>query len=773
MVLPPDNSQRDAETIALLQQAMSLHQQRRLAEAEQFYRQILAKAPGQCEALQLLGAARVQQGSFAEGAELIARALGINPRSAPALLNLGHALAGLGRHEEALRRFDQALSLKPDYPQARQGRGLSLFKLGCFEAALESFELVIAVHPRHIDALVYRGLALEKLGRHDEAAASYGKALELSPGDAHILNCRGNVFLRLHRHQDALRDFEAVLARAPDLIEALSNRGAALNGMNRHAEAVASYDRAIALDPSLAELHYNRGNALQKLDRLDSAIASFSRAISLRPDYIDALHNRGNALSMQGHFAAAIADYHKVLDIDPGHPFTLAQCAFCHLSVNDWERFEGLKTSLEAQLDSGQGEIDPGLLAVFDIGLATQAKVTRRFAQRKYPGMTVARRYHAAAGAGKIRIAYLSADFRDHATSYLSAGLFERHDRSRFEIWCVSSGPDDGSAVRSRIATSADRFIDISALSDQEAADLLAASGVHICVDLNGHTRGNRAALLARRPAPIQVAYLGYPGTMAVPFIDYIIGDRFVTPFSEQEFYSERIVQLPDSYQVNDSGRRIAPHHPLRATAGLPDDGLVFCCFNNNYKITRPVFDIWMRLLARVHASVLWLLEGNASSADRLRAAARAQGIDPARLVFARRIGAADHLARHRLADLFLDTLPVNAHTTGSDALWAGLPVVTCTGQSFAGRVGASLLHAANLPELVTGDLGAYEALALKLATDPPRLAEIRDKLARNRLTCPLFDTERLCRHIETAYQTMWTAWVNKQELRNFAVGRA
>jgi protein O-GlcNAc transferase len=371
----------------------------------------------------------------------------------------------------------------------------------------------------------------------------------------------------------------------------------------------------------------------------------------------------------------------------------------------------------------------------------------------------------------RIRVGYLSADFHDHATSYLMAGLFERHDRAKFEISAYSFGPDQKDQSRARLMKAFDRFFDIRPLRDVDAARLLAAHEIDIAVDLKGYTGGARPAILAHRPAPIQVSYLGYPGTMGADFIDYVVADPITVPIDEQAFFTEKIVHLPDCYQANDRERPIAERTPSRAECGLPERGFVFASFNSGLKLTPAFFDIWMRLLKTVPNSVLWLLRDNPWVEANLRREATARGVSPERLVFAPRETLADHLARNRLADLFLDTLPYNAHTTASDALWAGLPVVSCIGTTFAGRVAASLLSAVGLPELITRSLEEYEALARHLASDPARLAGIRAKLVRNRLTTPLFDTDRFRRHLEAAYLEMWRIQQRGEKPRAFAVG--
>jgi predicted O-linked N-acetylglucosamine transferase (SPINDLY family) len=369
----------------------------------------------------------------------------------------------------------------------------------------------------------------------------------------------------------------------------------------------------------------------------------------------------------------------------------------------------------------------------------------------------------------KVRIAYLSADFRMHATAYLIAELFELHDRSRFEVLGVSFGPDDHSDVRARLIKGFDQFHDVRFRSDRDVARLVNDLRVDIAIDLSALTQGCRPGILACRPTPIQVNYLVYPGTTGADFIDYVIADPIVLPFDRQRFYTEKIVHLPECYQVNDSTRTIV-ETPMRRDVGLPAEGFVFCCFNNNNKLTAEMFDIWMRLLHRVQGSVLWLLRANVAAEENLRREAAARGVDPARLVFATRTKVEQHLARYRLADLFLDTLPYNAHTTASDALWAGLPLVTCRGESFPGRVAASLLNAIGLPELVTRSLEEYESLALRLATDPPLLSGVRDKIRHNRATHPLFNTDRFRRHIEGAYIRMWELWQHGEKPHSFAV---
>jgi len=370
----------------------------------------------------------------------------------------------------------------------------------------------------------------------------------------------------------------------------------------------------------------------------------------------------------------------------------------------------------------------------------------------------------------KIRVAYLSADFRHHPMAYQMAGLFESHDRSRFETTAISFGADPNDDFRKRLGASFDFFFDVQAKSDRDVALLLRELEIDLAIDLMGYTNSSRAGILSFRPAPIQVNFVGFAGTLGADHLDYIIADRYIIPKHKRLFYTEQVVYLPDTYWPTDSGRLIDERTPARGEVGLPETGFVFCCFNQNWKIAPPVFDVWMRLLQRVNGSVLWLVEDNAAAARNLRQEAERRSIAPDRLVFAPRVKLDEYLVRLRLADLFLDTLPFNAHTTASDALWAGLPILTCAGSSFAARVAGSLLNAIGLPELVTDSLEDYEALALKLARDRNRLAQIRARLARNRQIFPLFDTSLFCRHLESAYRIMWERHQRGESPASFAV---
>ena len=600
------------------------------------------------------------------------------------------------------------------------------------------------------EVLVNLGNLLSRQTRREEALALYDRALAARPDFLEGLFNRAGLLLELKRPEEALENYDRVVALRPELFVAWNNRGSALRALQRHEAALASFERAAALNPSHVNALTNRAMALWDLRRLPEALAAADRALTVPPAHAEALYTRANILRDLGRMAEALPDYEQALAIQPAHLNALNGAAQAALALCDWAKVEALTPRLKQNAAAGPALIQPYVLLGYDDDPALQRRCAENYVRRTVPPR--------AALAGKrhthdrIRLAYLSADFHQHPTAQLLAELFERHDRTRFEVTAVSFGPDDGSPLRARLKKAFDHFEDVRGRSDADVAGWLAARETDIAVDLNGHTHGARTGIFAHRPAPVQVNYLVYPGTMGAPFIDYILADRIVLPLDQQAFCSEKIVHLPDCYQANDSTRALLPP-PSRAQAGLPAEGFVFCSLNNGWKITRPMFEIWMRLLAQVEGSLLWLLDG--PHAGNLRREAAARDIAPSRLIFAPKLPPEQHLARHQLADLFLDTLPYNAHTSCSDALWAGLPVITCYGKAFPGRVAASLLKAIDLPELVTIRLSDYEARALELAKNPALLAATKQKLLRNRRATPLYDSERFRQAIEAAYEKM------------------
>jgi predicted O-linked N-acetylglucosamine transferase (SPINDLY family) len=619
------------------------------------------------------------------------------------------------------------------------------------------------------EALYLLGSTLLFEGRPQEALAPLTDA-------ARHLQRRG-VCYRLGHCQFGLGDLaaaEASLRREtqawPESANAHNTLGTVLAAQERREEALAAFEVALRLDPAHAEANVNAGIALHALGRHEEALALLERAIAAQPGFARAHHNLGLVLHALQRYEEAAASFARACALDPHVPYALSSQVWAELFACDWRQLDADIAALRRAAREQSVPVTPFVLLAASDSPSEQLHGTRLYLLERDAGPREPLPRPARGPEKRLRIAYVSNDFHQHATALLMTRLFELHDRRNFEVIGFSYGANDGSPMRARLERAFDRFIDVERTNDEAAARRLAELGVDIAIDLKGHTEGSRLAMLAWRPAPVQVTYLGYPATVGAPYIDYVLADRMVIPPEHQPFYTEKVVYLPDTYQVNDATIAIDEPTPTRAEVGLPEGAFVFCGFNNAYKLRPEMFDIWMRLLRAVPGSVLWLLANNAAMERNLREGARARGVDPARLVFAPKKPLGEHLARHRCADLMLDTLPVNAHTTASDALRASLPLVTCVGNAFAGRVAASVLLAVGLPELVTRNLADYEALALKLAHEPQTLAALRAKLERNRSTHPLFDTARLCRHVEAAYRMMWERHLRGEPPAPFAV---
>ena len=628
---------------------------------------------------------------------------------------------------------------------------------GRLEQAEARYRAVLEAEPEHFDALHLLGVIHRQRGESQDALYCIETALAVNQTSAPAYYNHGLVLKDLNRQEEALNSFCRALEIRPDYAAAYNGRGSSLHSLQRFDEAVASYQRALDFQPDFSHAHNNLGNALRDLQRYDEAKASLERALQIQPDYAGAYFNLSLVLNDLGHQKSAILGLRRVLELQPDHPRAFSRLINIQRQICDWADYLANKVELTLHVQQKKSVVFPFSLLSFSDDPLIQAKCAQQHKNSVIEPCLHQLVRPKQRRTNRLRLGYLSTDFRQHALALLMAELFEVHDREQFEVIAFSFGPDDGSPIRRRLERAFDQFVNVRERSDAEVAQLITDMRIDIAIDLNGYTRNSRPGILAHRPAPIQVSYLGYPGTMGADFIDYILVDPFVVPADQQPFYTEKLVHLPDCYQVNDRQRTIAANTPSRADFGLPERGFVFCCFNNSYKLTPNVFDIWMRLLDSVPDSVLWLVEDNDSMVSNLRREAESRGVSAARLVFAQRVKYPDYLASFRLADLFLDTLPYNAGATASDALWVGLPVLTCAGSTFAGRMAGSLLRAVGLPELVTDSLEDYEAQALKLTRDPGLLASLREKLSCNRETAPLFDTDRFRCHIERAYQKMWT----------------
>jgi FkbM family methyltransferase len=745
-----DRSSVSAPT--LLSRAVALHNAGDLPEAERLCETALGLDAADAAVLALLGVVRIRTGRLDDGIAALRRSLALRPGNPETLNNLANALATKGCLDDAETLYRAALALRPAYADALGNLATVLQRAGRRDEAIEALRSAVVHDPRHVAALSALGEALKDAGHGDEAARVLADVLRLDPGNVPALNALGNVLLAAGRHEEAAERYAEAVRLRPDIAILHMGLGSTRAKQFRHQDAIGHFREAVRLDPGLAAAWNGLGAACMDIGQWEAAKEAFAQSLAHDPQNHRVLFNLGNIHNAFGDLAAAAAWYRRSLDVDPDYLHALDGLVGVRRRLCDWDGLEACETRLIRAVRDGARGCRPFTMIFLDATPADQRACARAFARSFAP---VERLRASARPPGPIRIGYLSADYHNHATAHLIAELIERHDRTTFTVIGYSIGHAAGGPQRDRLKAGFDRFVDLSEHGDQEAAQVIRDHGIDILVDLKGYTRDCRPMILAFRPASVQVNFLGYPGTMGADFIDYIIADPVVVPPGSDADHQEAVVRLPGSYQPNDRLRAIAAATPSREACGLPPTGFVFCCFNNTYKITAAVFGIWMRLLAATPGSVLWLLTTDAATEANLRREARSRGVDPDRLVFAQKMGLESHLARHRLADLFLDTLPCNAHTTASDALWAGLPLVTCRGTTFAGRVAASLLIAHGVPELVVDTPADYEALALALARDPDRLAAIRAKVAANRATGALFDTPRYVRGLERAFARM------------------
>lgn len=640
-------------------------------------------------------------------------------------------------------------------PQDEFRRALALHQRGDPDAAEQIYKSILRSQPKYFDAIFALGIVYLQREEFRAAEKQFLLAIKIDPNNGPLQNNYGSALLGLGRQQEALAAYDRAIAMSAQNIEAHYNRGNALAAMKRFEEAIASYDRSIALNPNNAQVHDNRGSALASLSRIEAALASFSRAIQLNPRHAKAYANRGGAYAQIKQYDKALEDYEKAIVCDPSLDFVASNIVAMKMHICRWDDYETDCRSVLEGIRAGTLKAEPFTLLVLPSTEEDQLKCAAQYTRDKAPAAPKTQRTSRYSH-DRIRIGYVSSDLHDHPVTHLIAGMLEAHDRSRFMIHAFSTAPVKDDKYRNRISNACEVFVNAQAMGSNELSQRIRDAEIDILVDLNGHTTGSRTDIFAARSAPVQVAHLGYPGTMGADYIDYLIADRHVVPKTAESNYSEKIVCLPNSYQPNDLKRVISDAPVSRRDFGLPDEGFVFCCFNNNFKVTPDVFGVWIHLLKAVSGSALWLYCDNGPAEENLKREAERHGIPASRLVFAKKLPLEEYRAQYKLADLFVDTLYYDAHTVGSDAMWAGLPLITCTGKTFAGRVATSLLHAAGLPELVTNSLENYEKLALELATNPGKLRSIKSRLAENRVKCPLFDTARYARDIEAAYTQMW-----------------
>lgn len=728
---------------------------------------------------------------------ILNKSLLIEPDNYEYLFNKGNILCELNLHTESLSYYKKSFEINPYFPPSFNNYGKALFDLMRFEESLDYFDKAINLDPSYIECLNNKGIALKELKKFDEALIYLQSALNISSNAETLLNI-GSINLAQKKYHVAIDYFDKALQLEPNFAEAWSNKGNALYELNRPNEAIVHFDKALSLKPTYTIAWCNKGWVLQKLKCFDEAIAHYDKALSIKPTYVigwsskgwllhelklfdnaiahydkalsinsnyaEAWANKGNALFELKRYDEAITHYEKALQLNNSMEWIAADLLHTKMMMCNWSGFEdGLNRLWKNAIDD-EYPYSPFIFITLSDDLEFHKKSAKIYTKSRHPANSSLGPILKPSKSEKIRLGYFSADYHNHATGHLIAELFELHDKTRFELIGFSFGPIKNDDMRARLEESFDQFIEVGNRSDGEIAQLSRDLNIDIAIDLKGFTQDSRPSIFAHRAAPIQVNYLGYPGTMGADYMDFIIADKVLIPAELQNHYSEKIIYLPNSYQVNDRKRVISDKQFTRVELGLPETGFVFCCFNNNYKILPATFTCWMRILKAIEGSVLWLLQDNHWVIENLRNEAQKQGVDPIRLVFANRMPLPEHLARHRQADLFLDTFPYNAHTTASDALWSGLPLLTLVGQSFASRVAASLLTAIGLQELITKSQIEYEGLAIELATDHKKLIEIKSKLSNNRFDSPLFDTPLFTKHLELAYIQMYQRHLEDSE---------
>ena len=713
------------------------------------------------------------------------KALPIKPNNADDYHNIGIAFQEQNKLEEAVEAYKKALAIKPDYVNAYYNMGIALQEQSKLVEAIEAYRKVLDIKPDYAKAYYNMGIVLKEQNKLGEAIEAYKKALAIKPDYVYAYNNMGIVLLEQSKLVEAIEAYKKALVIKPDYVEAYYNMGNALKEQNNLEEAIEVYTKALAIKPDDATVYYNMGNALKEQNNLEEAIEAYGKALvikpddadaynnmgialkeqnkckeaievykkalAIKPDYVEVYYNMGNAFKEQNKLEEAIEAYSKALGINPNHEAARTQKLHQQAHICNWN---GIAKDINLVPELGISETYAAPFILLSLEDAPDRHLIRSeiYTKANFSQKTLPPKARPSKRPKRIRVGYFSTDFNEHPVAYLIAKVLEQHNRDQFEVFGYSLHSDKKSEIQQRLEKSFDNFADVQSMSDRDIALRARQDEIDIAVNLNGYTGRARTGVFAYRAAPIQVNYLGYPGTMGSNFMDYIVADRFLIPSESQKYFNEKKLYLPNTYLPTDNSRELSKKKITRSDMGLPDDAFVFCCFNNNYKISPNEFDIWMRLLSKVENSVLWLRQSNQFSIINMKKEAQKRNVDPSRLVFAGKVPMDEHLARQRLADLFVDTFTFNAHTTAAEALWAGLPLVTKVGLGFAARVAGSLLNAVGLPELITETEQDYEVLILELATNPTKLAGIKEKLATNRLTQPLFNTELYTKHLENGY---------------------
>tara|TARA_B100001093_G_scaffold491445_1_gene531495 strand:- start:497 stop:2950 length:2454 start_codon:yes stop_codon:yes gene_type:complete len=807
-----------------LQKGIEAHKAGQVREADKYYTAILKAQPKHPDANHNMGVLAISVDNVQQALPFFKTALEAKPSTAQFWLSYIAALISLERLTDAKAVFMQAKEKgakgegfdklekkllqisKPENPTSQKSvfdKAVRYRDHGEFSQAIDLLEDDIAKSSQDPNTLALLSHCLILTEDIEKATIQLDNAKRLDPNNALVGWNEVRLLLKNNLVAEAMVIARNTNKRFPDDVEGMGVLGSCLRANNEIEESLIYLNKAIELNPNYAEALINRGlikltrrdtaNALADLEKahrlkphyaeahnsagvifkdqgkLEEALEAFNKVLALKPGYAGAYYNLGNVLKAQGKLEESIEAYNKALHLKADYVEARAQKLHQQASICDWNSIEKDR-KLIPELGTSKKFISPFSMLPIEDAPERHRLRSEVCAKSNYYRQPLSLTAKPKKKPTRIRVGYFSSDFNEHPVAYLLAKVLEKHDRERFDIFGYSINNSTVDELQKRLIKSFDTFDDVSEISDKDVALISKQNKIDIAVDLNGYTKGNRSAIFGYRLAPIQINFLGYPGTMGAEFIDYIIADQHLIPPENQKYFSEKLIYLPNTYMPTDNSREVSKRHISRSDMGLPDDAFVFCCFNNNYKITQREFDIWMRILSKVKGSVLWLRRSNRIADQNIIKEAQKRNIVASRLVFADRIPMDEHLARHKFADLFIDTFSFNAHTTASEALWMGIPVITKTGQGFAARVAGSLLNAVGLSELVTETERDYEALIIDLATNPSKLANIKEKLATNLLSQPLFNTDLYTRHLEDGYYRAYQNYFEGNRPKNITV---
>ena len=711
----------------------------------------------------ILGASTAQIGMIDKSIESYKKAISIKPDYIEAYINMGLAYQHLGKLEEAIEEFKKALLVKPDYTEAYSNMGNAFLEQGKLEEAIDAYKTVLSLEPDYAEAFNNMGNALQGQDKLEEAIEVYNKALFIKPDYPEAYSNMGNALQAQGKLEEAIEAYNKALSLKPNYTKAYINMGAAFQGRGKLEEAIKAYKKALLLKSDSVEAYINLSIALHGQGKLQEAMEACNKSISIDPYYAEAYNYMGKILKDQGDISTAIDNFKQALKIRPNYEFARVNKLFNQACICDWTGIEEDRKLIPTIGISDQ-HIIPGMMTTFEDAPERQKIRAELYAKNTIKQKTILMPPIPIQKPKRLRVGYFSSDFRQHAVMYVMADIFDAHDRDQFEIYGYSFGPNDNSNLRKRITNSFDVFHDVREMSYQDIALLARQDKIDIAIDINGYTKLCRPNIFAYRAAPIQIHFWGSGNTSGANFIDYVIVPDMGVPEEYKHHWSEPIIRLPFWCQARYKDNYISERHITRKDMGLPEQGFVFCSFNNNYKLSPVEFDIWMRLLKKVENSVLWIYKSNKWVEKNLQKEALKRGVDTGRLVFAEKVPHPDHLARQKLADILVDTFNSNAGVTAGDALWVGLPLVTKLGKGYSARAGGYMLASIELPELITKTEQEYEALLLDLATNPKRLSAIKEKLATNRLTTPLFNPNHFTKHLENGYQQAYQRYFDRKD---------